>query len=136
MTVNPLTDVVGHQETDECRYGQRQELGVGRTPVHVGREVLGEEEDDDGGYDRRPDVGITAVDETVIVIDELAEDKTTAEEETTHHVAVAPLYEIHHLQTLVGLPGTKQQHDHADEVGDGILRQFGTLVEGDIEQLI
>ena len=22
MTVDPLTDVVGHQETDECRYGQ------------------------------------------------------------------------------------------------------------------
>ena len=42
MFVDPLADVIGHQKAKDGWYGERQELLEGRTPVHVGREILGE----------------------------------------------------------------------------------------------
>ena len=40
MSVYPLADVVGHQETEQGRDGEREELRVGGTPVHVCRQVF------------------------------------------------------------------------------------------------
>ena len=45
--INPTAEVVGHQESEDGRDGEGQELLEGRTPVHVGCEILGEEENDD-----------------------------------------------------------------------------------------
>ena len=36
MFVNPTAEVVGHQESEDGRDGEGQELLEGRTPVHVG----------------------------------------------------------------------------------------------------
>ena len=48
MFIDPAAEIVGHEESENGRDGEREELLEGGTPVHVGREVLREEEDDDG----------------------------------------------------------------------------------------
>ena len=48
MFIDPAAEIVGHEESENGRNGEREELLEGGTPVHVGREVLREEEDDDG----------------------------------------------------------------------------------------
>ena len=114
--VNPAADIVGHQESEDGRHGERQELGEGRTPVHIGSEVFREEKHDDAKEQGRPNVGIVSGHQSAIAIDILSEDETYAEEETAHHVAIAALYEIDDLQPLPRLPAAEQQHDEADEV--------------------
>ena len=52
--IQPTTEVVGHQESENGRDGEGEELLEGRAPVHVGREILGEKEDDDGKEQRGP----------------------------------------------------------------------------------
>ena len=42
MTVDPLADVLGHQESKQGRYRQGEELRIGGTPVHVGSQVFRE----------------------------------------------------------------------------------------------
>ena len=44
--VDPSADVVGHQEAKDGGDGQREELRIGGTPVHVRRQIDGEEIDD------------------------------------------------------------------------------------------
>ena len=53
----------------------------------------------------------------MVFLDKLAEDESAAEEETTHHIAIAALNEIDDAQTFVCLPAAEQEHDQADEVG-------------------
>ena len=115
--VNPAADVIGHQEAQQCGYGQREELGIGRAPVHVSRQVFGEHVDDDGEDQRHRERDIQTGCRVLIAYDELSEDESTAEEETSHHVAIAALNEIGDTQTLVGLPATEQEHQQTDEIG-------------------
>ena len=49
----------------------------------------------------------------------LPEDKSYAEEEASHHVAISSLYEIDYFQSLTGLPSAEQEHDKADKIWDG-----------------
>ena len=53
----------------------------------------------------------------VISVDKLSEDKTAAEKEASHHVAIPSLYECYNSEPLVSLPTTKYEHQEADEVG-------------------
>ena len=46
--IDPAAEIVGHEESENGRNGEREELLEGGTPVHVGCEVLGEKEHDDG----------------------------------------------------------------------------------------
>ena len=89
----------------------------GGTPVHVGREVLREEEDDDGKEERCPETRHVLRYPLAVGSDELPEDETNAEEETAHHLTVATLYEVDHLQTFPGLPGAEEEHEEADQIG-------------------
>ena len=53
----------------------------------------------------------------MVFLDELAEDESATEEETTHHIAIAALNEIDDAQTFVCLPTAEQKYEQADEVG-------------------
>ena len=68
-----------------------------------------------------------------IPIDILTEDKSDAEKEASHHVAIATLYEVDDLQSLPGLPTAEQEHDETNEVGNGSFYPTG---EGAIQHLI
>ena len=48
--------------------------------------------------------------------DELSEDKANAEEETAHHLAVAPLDDVDDFEARPGLPGAEEEHEEADEI--------------------
>lgn len=49
----------------------------------------------------------------------LPEDVSATEEEGSHQFAIAPLNKCDDLESLVGLPGTKQEEQQADDVGGG-----------------
>lgn len=120
--IQPATEVVGHQEAQYGGKWEREELLERRAPVHVGCKVFREEEYHRSKEQGEPESGIVAHDLMAVGLDILSEDKANAEEEAAHHLAVAPLYDIHHLQSFPGLPGAEQEHEEADEIGDGCFR--------------
>ena len=117
--IQPATEVVSHQEAQYGWEWEREELLEGRPPVHVGCEVFREEEYHCSKDQRDPEPGVVAHDLFAVGLDILAEDKADAEEEATHHLAVATLDDIHYFQAFPGLPGAEQEHEEADEVRDG-----------------
>ena len=129
VTVEPEADVVGHQESEQGRDGQREELLEGRTPVHVGRQVFREEQHDDGEENGRQDGRQMIGDELTVLVGILSEDEPTAEEETTHQVAIASLNEGNDLQAFVGLPPTEQQHDNTNDIGRSVLCPLGQQLQ-------
>ena len=92
-------------------------MGIGRSPVHVSRQILREEEDDEAEEYGCPDGSMIAGDQRTVFVDELPEDKATAEEEASHHIAIATLYEVDDLEPFISFPATEQQHDETDKVG-------------------
>ena len=121
MFVEPTADVIGHQESQQGRKGQRQELGVSGPPVHVGCQIGGEESDDYRKEQSRPQGRMVSGHQLIVSVDKLPEDKPATKEETTHHVAIAALYECDYPQSLMGFPAAEDEHQQADQVGDGFL---------------
>ena len=116
--INPAAEVIGHQKTEDGRDGQREELLERGTPVHVGREILEEKVYHNCKDQRYPKSGVIAHDMCAVDAHILSEDKTYAKEKAAHHLSIAPLYDIYDLQSFPGFPGTEQEHEYADEVGD------------------
>ena len=116
--INPAAEVMGHQKTEDGRDGQREELLERGTPVHVGCEILREKVYHSCKEQGCPESGMTAHDLCTVGSYELSENKANAKEKAAHHLSIAPLYDIYDLQSFPGFPGTEQEHEYADEVGD------------------
>ena len=108
--IEPVAKVVGHQETQDGREGEREKLLEGGAPVHVGCKILREDEHDSGKKQGRPETGHVMRHQLSVGRHILFEDKTNAKEETAHHLAVAALYEVHYLQAFPCLPSTEKEH--------------------------
>ena len=84
MFIEPAAEVVGHQEAQDGRNGKGEKLLEGRTPVHVGREVLREDEYDGSKEQGRPESEHLLRDYPSVGGYMLLEDKADAKEETAH----------------------------------------------------
>ena len=123
--IYPSADVIGHQESEDGRGGERQELLEGGAPVHIGSQVFREEPDDEAKEKSRRNGNILVRHDLAIIIDKLSEDESDAKEETSHHIAIAALYEVDDFQPLPRLPAAEQEHDEAEEIGRGLWGYSG-----------